>query len=43
MLHFTDKETEAQRLSDLFKNPPGGLSVIDIGLELSDQSSFLND
>lgn len=29
MLHFTEKETEAQRLSDLFKNPPGGLAVIE--------------
>lgn len=43
MLHFTGKETEAQRLSDLFESPPGGLSIVDIGLEPLDQGSFLSD
>lgn len=42
MLHFKGKETEAQRLSDLFKNSPGGWLEIDLGLKIPDQSPFLS-
>lgn len=41
MLHFIGKETEAQRLNDLFKNSLGGSLVIDLGLKIPNQSSFL--